>query len=80
MGKELEAYIISDNEWEDLAELALIFILFEKVTQATQGNNQGQGSIVSILLSIDILLRQLEKIKSNATSISSVFYSTVDTA
>ena len=80
VGKELETYVISDNEWEDLAELALMLVPFEKVTRATQGNNQGQGSIVSVLLSMDMLLSRLEKIKSNATSISSVFYSTVDAA
>ena len=53
---------------------------FEKVTRATQGNNQGQGSIVSVLLSMDMLLDRLEKIKSDATSISSAFYTTVDAA
>jgi len=80
IGKELEEYIISNEEWNDLKELALMLTPFDKVTRATQGNNQGQGSIVSVLLSMDMLLDRLEKIKSNATSISSAFYSTVDAA
>jgi hypothetical protein len=78
MGRELEEYLISDKEWNDLKELALMLTLFEKVTQATQGNNQGQGSIVSVLLSMDMLLDRFESIKSNATSTSSAFHATVD--
>jgi hypothetical protein len=80
IGKELDIYVISDKEWDDLAELALLLVPFEKVTRATQGNNQGQGSIVSVLLSMDMLLSRLEKIKSNGTAITSAFYSTVDAA
>jgi len=53
---------------------------FDKVSTITQGNNQGQGSIVSVLLSMDMLLSRLESIKANATTTSSIFYSTVDSA
>jgi hypothetical protein len=80
IGAELEEYIISGEEWNDLKELALMLTPFEKVTRATQGNNQGQGSIVSVLLSMDMLLDRLEKIKLDVTSISSAFYATVDAA
>jgi len=77
---ELEEYIISEEEWNDLKELALMLTPFEKVTRATQGNNQGQGSIVSVLLNMDMLLDRLKKIKLDVTSISSAFYATVDAA
>jgi len=80
IGAELEEYIISGEEWNDLKELALMLTPFKKVTRATQGNNQGQGSIVSVLLSMDMLLDRLEKIKSDVTSISSAFYATIDAA
>ena len=77
---ELEEYIISEEEWNDLKELALMLTPFKKVTRVTQGNNQKQGSIVSVLLSMNMLLDQLEKIKLDVTSISSAFYVTVDAA
>jgi hypothetical protein len=80
VGPELTRYALSDDEWRDLSELASILSSFERVSTVAQGNNQGQGSIVSVLLSMDMLLSRLESIKANATTTSSIFYSTVDMA
>jgi hypothetical protein len=80
VGIELAQYSLSDKEWEDLEQLKWLLISFEKVTRATQGNDQGQGSITSVLMSMDMLLDRLEQIKSEGTTTTSVFHSTVDLA
>lgn len=80
VGPELVRYMLSDLKWQDLSELAVMLVSFDKVTTITQGNNQGQGSIVLVLLTMDMLLSRLESIKANATTTSSAFYSTVNAA
>jgi len=80
VGKELSAYSLLDDEWNDLSELAIMLAPFDKVSRVTQGNDQGQGSIVSVILSMDMLLSRLETIKFKATTTSSTFFSTVDAA
>lgn len=80
VGKELDSHSLSDLDWQDLSELSIMLAPFEKVVCITQVNNQGQGSIVSVLLSMDMLLSRLESIKSKSTVTSSEFYSTVDSA
>ena len=76
INKELKEYNISDKEWEDLKELALMLASFDQVTRRTQGNNQSQGSIWSVFAQYRYIANRLEKFNSEATSISSVFYST----
>jgi hypothetical protein len=60
--------------------LAELLILFEKVTLAAQGNNQGQRSVVSVLLGIDILLSHLEAMKEESVHISTAFQRSIDAA
>jgi hypothetical protein len=80
VGKDLAAHALSDDEWKELSELTIMLAPFDKVSRVTQGNNQAQGSIVSVLLSMDMLLSRLEGIKSNAGTITSQFSATVDAA
>ena len=80
VGSELEDDQLSNEDWTDLAELNKILVPFEKITLAAQGNNQGQGSIVSVLLSMDMLLTRLETIKEQSVAVSSTFQLSVDAA
>jgi hypothetical protein len=78
--EELEDSRLSEEDWTELSQLATLLAPFEKITHTAQGNNQGQGSIVSVLLSMDMLLSRLEEIKENSTTTSSAFRLTVDAA
>ena len=80
VGQELEGDQMSDEDWSDLAQLAELLMPFEKVTVAAQGNNQGQGSIISVLLSMDMLLSRLEAMKEESLKISSTFVLSIDVA
>jgi hAT family C-terminal dimerisation region len=71
---------MSDEDWSDLSKLADILMPFEKVMLATQGNNQGQGSVISVLLSMDMLLNRLEKLKEESMGISTAFQLLIDSA
>jgi hypothetical protein len=80
VANELKENQLSDQDWSDLTELAELLMPFEKATLAAQGNNQGQGSIVSVLLSMDMLLSRLESMKEESVRISSAFQLSIDAA
>jgi hypothetical protein len=75
----LEAQQLSEEEWIDLKKLAELLVPFERITQATQGNNQGQGSVISVLISMEILLTRLEEMKESS-DITKAFSLAVDEA